>query len=163
MGRLLRPDNDEAKKEVNDLMEQPDVFDTPKPIRLVKRMVEITTKKGDESIILDFFAGSGTTTHAVLDMNRVNGGNRRSILVQLPEPLDPENRDQREAANFCDKLGKPRNIAPNLPRNASAALLRRSKKRIQRSLTTLVFASSSSTPPTSARGHRIGTTWNGRC
>ena len=119
--------NDEAKKEVNDLMEQPDVFDTPKPIRLVKRMVEITTKKGDESIILDFFAGSGTTTHAVLDMNRVNGGNRRSILVQLPEPLDPENRDQREAANFCDKLGKPRNIA-----ELTKERLRRAVKKIKK-------------------------------
>ena len=103
--------NDEAKKEVNDLMEQPGVFDTPKPVRLVKRMVEITAKRDDGSVILDFFAGSGTTTHAVLDMNRVDDGNRRSILVQLPEPLDPENREQREAADFCDRIGKPRNLA----------------------------------------------------
>ena len=78
--------NDEAKKEVNDLMGRPDAFDTPKPVRLVKRMVEIATKKDDGSLVLDFFAGSGTTAHAILDLNRVDGGNRQSILVQLPEP-----------------------------------------------------------------------------
>ena len=103
--------NDEAKKEVNDLMGQPDTFDTPKPVRLMKRMVEIATNKDDGSIILDFFAGSGTTAHAVFDMNRVDGGDRRSILVQLPQPLDPQDKAQKTAADFCDKLGKPRNSA----------------------------------------------------
>ena len=63
------------------------------------------------SIILDFFAGSGTTAHAVSDMNRVDGGDRRSILVQLPQPLDPQDKAQKTAADFCDKLGKPRNSA----------------------------------------------------
>jgi len=43
--------------------------------------------------------------------NAVDGGNRRFILVQLPEPLDPANKDQKTAANFCDSLGKPRTIA----------------------------------------------------
>jgi adenine-specific DNA-methyltransferase len=46
-----------------------------------------------------------------MSQNAADGGNRRHILVQLPEPLDPENKDQKTAADFCDKLGKPRNIA----------------------------------------------------
>ena len=78
--------NDEAKKEVSDLIGKPDVFDTPKPVRLIKRMIEVTTKKDGAAIILDFFAGSGTTAHAILDMNRMDCGDRRFILVQLPEP-----------------------------------------------------------------------------
>jgi adenine-specific DNA-methyltransferase len=63
-------------------------FDTPKPSRLVKRMLEITGNQDDDTVILDFFAGSGTTAHAVLDLNKNDGGNRKFILVQLPEPTD---------------------------------------------------------------------------
>jgi adenine-specific DNA-methyltransferase len=61
--------------------------------------------------VLDFFGGSGTTGHAVLGVNAKDGGCRRYVLVQLPEPLDPKDRDQKTAADFCDELGKPRNIA----------------------------------------------------
>jgi len=63
------------------------------------------------TIILDFFAGSGTTAHAVLQQNAADQSRRRFIMVQLPEPLDPDNREQKTAADFCDKLGKPRTIA----------------------------------------------------
>ena len=103
--------NDEAKKEVNDLMDRPDVFDTPKPLRLIQRMIQIATAKDDHSIVLDFFAGSGTTGHAVLEHNSKDGGNRRFILVQLPYVLDPNLKEQRTAAAFCDAIGKPRNAA----------------------------------------------------
>jgi adenine-specific DNA-methyltransferase len=61
-----------------------DVFDSPKPSRLVRRMLEVSGSH--EAIVLDFFAGSGTTGHAVLDLNKKDGGTRRFILVQLPEP-----------------------------------------------------------------------------
>lgn len=61
--------------------------------------------------MVDFFAGSGTTGHAVMAQNSVDEGKRRYILVQLPEPLDVGNRDQGVAATYCDELGKPRNIA----------------------------------------------------
>jgi len=64
-----------------------------------------------DDLILDFFAGSGTSAHAVLASNAQDGGNRRFILVQLPEPLNKEDKDQRLAAEVCDKLGKPRNVA----------------------------------------------------
>jgi adenine-specific DNA-methyltransferase len=103
--------NDEAKKEANDLMEQSDVFDTPKPVRLINRMIEIGSKKDSEAIVLDFFAGSGTTGHSVMARNAADEGNRRFILVQLPEQLDPEVKQQKAAVEFCKKMGKPLNIA----------------------------------------------------
>lgn len=100
--------NDEAQKETANLLEQK-VFSTPKPVRLLQRILSIGSAK--DSIVLDFFAGSGTTGHAVMAQNAADGGQRRCILVQLPEPLDPENKDQKTAAQFCDQLGKPRTIA----------------------------------------------------
>ena len=85
-------------------------FDYPKPSTLISYLCEITQSRGDD-IVLDFFAGSGTTGQAVMVQNITDGSNRRYILVQLPEPLDPADAGQKEAAAFCDKLGKPCNIA----------------------------------------------------
>lgn len=85
------------------------VFSFPKPVSLVKILVEQATK--DDDIVLDFFAGSGTTAHAVMEQNASDGGNRQFVLVQIPETLEPSNREQKTAADFCDQLGKPRNIA----------------------------------------------------
>ena len=84
-------------------------FNFPKPVKLIKTLIE-QGSDGDD-IVLDFFAGSGAAGHAVMAQNAVDSGNRRYILVQLPEPLSPENRNQKTAADFCGKLGKPRNIA----------------------------------------------------
>jgi adenine-specific DNA-methyltransferase len=78
--------NDSAKKELIELFGGISVFETPKPPRLVRRMMEIGTEGSD--IVLDFFAGSGTTAHAVLDQNKQDGGNRKFILGQLPEPTE---------------------------------------------------------------------------
>lgn len=64
------------------------VFDSPKPSRLVGRMINVAG--GADGIILDFFAGSGSTAHAVLDLNEQDAGIRRFILVQLPEPTGRE-------------------------------------------------------------------------
>ncbi|HEY9100219.1 MAG TPA: DNA methyltransferase [Thiobacillus sp.] len=86
-----------------------EVFSFPKPSELLRRIVEQTVGEGD--LVVDFFAGSGTTGHAVMAQNSVDEGKRRYILVQLPEPLDVGNRDQGVAATYCDELGKPRNIA----------------------------------------------------
>jgi len=60
---------------------------------------------------MDFFAGSGSFGHAVMARNIEDGGCRRYILVQLPEPLSVEDSDQKIAAAFCDEIGRPRNIA----------------------------------------------------
>lgn len=65
------------------------LFDNPKPVELVTRLLQIAPKdENAEAIILDFFAGSGTTAHAVIDLNKQDGGNRKFILVQLPEPTE---------------------------------------------------------------------------
>ncbi|PIR50704.1 site-specific DNA-methyltransferase [Candidatus Peregrinibacteria bacterium CG10_big_fil_rev_8_21_14_0_10_49_24] len=61
------------------------IFDTPKPTLLIKRMLELSTTSTSSEIILDFFAGSGTTTHAVMALNAEDGGKRQCISVQLPE------------------------------------------------------------------------------
>lgn len=100
-----------------------DLFSFPKPTELVANLVEQAAGSGD--IVLDFFAGSGTTGHAVLKKNAAENVARRYILVQLPEPLDPSNREQKVAADFCDSLKKPRTIA-----ELTKERLRRSAKRI---------------------------------
>lgn len=76
---------DAANQELKELLGDK-VFDTPKPTRLVQRMIQLVADRDDDCTVLDFFAGSGTTAHAVLDLNKQDGGNRKFILVQLPEP-----------------------------------------------------------------------------
>jgi len=117
---------DESKKEVNSLFNGVQVFDTPKPVRLLRRVLNLGTNPKVSDIVLDFFSGSGTTGHAVMAVNAADGGNRRYILVQLPEPLDPTNKDQKVAADFCDKLRKPRTIA-----ELTKERLRRAGKKIR--------------------------------
>jgi len=100
----------EANNELKALLGQ-GVFDNPKPTRLIRRILQLVTSSDNSDIIMDFFAGSGTTGNAVLLQNAADGGNRRYILVQLPEPLNPENKEQKTALDFCDQHGKPRTIA----------------------------------------------------
>ncbi len=64
------------------------VFENPKSVNLIKKLMKFTTNNSD--LILDFFAGSGTTGDAVMQLNTKDGGNRKFILVQLPEPIDPK-------------------------------------------------------------------------
>ncbi|WP_413204973.1 site-specific DNA-methyltransferase [Rhodospirillum sp. A1_3_36] len=85
------------------------IFSFPKPVELIRTLIEQATFGND--IVLDFFAGSGTTAHATMLQNAADNSARRFITVQLPEPLDPGNRDQKTAADFCTKLGRPQNIA----------------------------------------------------
>ncbi|WEL54934.1 site-specific DNA-methyltransferase [Pseudomonas kermanshahensis] len=87
------------------------VFDFPKDETILSKLVEMSSPSNEESIILDFFAGSGTTAHATLSQNAADSGNRRYILVQLPEPLSEDKKEQKAAATYCDNLGKPRTIA----------------------------------------------------
>ena len=69
------------------------VLDTVKPTGLIRKMLQIATRPHEADIVLDFFAGSGSTGHAIFEQNMEDGGNRRFILVQLPEPLPkPEAR-----------------------------------------------------------------------
>ena len=97
----------EATKEIKSLFaDTPNIFDFPKPTRLLKRMVSIAAKNDD--IILDFFSGSATTAHAVMQLNAEDGGNRRFILVQLPELCDEKSEAYKAGyKNICE-IGKER-------------------------------------------------------
>jgi adenine-specific DNA-methyltransferase len=93
-----------------DFPEDGKVFSNPKPVRLLTSFFPLLLKK-DGEIALDFFAGSGATAKAVFQLNAQDSIKRRAMLVQLPEPLDPDSKEQKFGANLCDKLGRPRNIA----------------------------------------------------
>lgn len=84
--------NDRATNEIKDVFDSK-TFNTPKPIKLISTFIENICNGND--IILDFFAGSNTTAHAVMDLNKEDGGNRKYICVQLPELCD----DKSEAFN----------------------------------------------------------------
>lgn len=97
--------NDEARKEIKLLFGNPP-FDSPKPTKLLKQILHIATNGND--FILDFFSGSATTAHAVMQLNAEDGGHRKFIMVQLPEPTD-ENSEANKAGykNICE-IGKER-------------------------------------------------------
>ena len=82
-----RYSNDNSTKDISKYFDEK-VFEYSKPISLIYKITEIST--GNNDFILDFFAGSGTTGDAVMQLNAEDGGNRKYILVQLPEPIDPK-------------------------------------------------------------------------
>ena len=86
----------DATKEILNYFNNNKLFDTAKPLKLLKKLITLSTNK--EDIILDFFAGSGTTGDAIMQLNAEDGGNRKYILVQLDEPIKP--RKNKEAYNF---------------------------------------------------------------
>ena len=98
------------------------VFQNPKPTKLVCSLIDLIS--GNEGIILDFFAGSATTAHATMLQNATDGGSRSFILVQLPEPLDPDSSEQRVAAQFC----REHHLAPNLAEIAKERIRRAASK-----------------------------------
>ena len=100
--------NDSANREVGVLFESKTPFDTPKPVKLLKLILQISTNDFDNSIILDFFSGSATTAHAVMQLNAEDGGNRKFIMVQLPEETDPKSEANKAGyKNICE-IGKER-------------------------------------------------------
>ena len=81
---------DDAGLEIKELFEGRAIFDTPKPTKLIKKMLGMATTGQGEELILDFFAGSASTAHAVFLKNLEDNGNRRFITVQLPEALEDD-------------------------------------------------------------------------
>ena len=112
----------DGTREVNSLMGGV-AFTFPKPSALIKLFLEQLTEEND--IVMDFFAGSGTTADAVFQQCSADGKSRKFILIQLPEELDRENPAQGAAAELCDKLGVARNIA-----ELSKERIRRAGKKI---------------------------------
>lgn len=106
--RKFAEDNQSARREIRDIFQDSEVdFDTPKPTRLIKRMLQISTNPDNNDIVLDFFAGSCSTAHGTLALNS-DGGNRRFIMIQLPESLDEDSDAyQNGFVNVAD-IGKER-------------------------------------------------------
>ena len=84
------------------------IFDNPKPVGLIKRMVEFITNSSTNDIILDFFAGSGSTAHAVFAQNQEDKGDRRFILVQMPEMTDPRSEAHKAGYKTIADIAKER-------------------------------------------------------
>ena len=99
--------NQEGRQEVKVLFDGKGYFDGPKPIRLLSRILQIANLEKD-SLVLDFFSGSATTAHAVMQLNAEDGGNRKFIMVQLPEKTDEKSEAYKAGyKNICE-IGKER-------------------------------------------------------
>ena len=98
--------NDGANKELQSLFNSKAPFDTPKPTTLLLQMLKIGSNPND--LILDFFSGSGTTAHAVMQLNAEDGGNRRFICVQLPEETDEKSEARKAGFNTIAEIAKER-------------------------------------------------------
>lgn len=86
------------------------VFTNPKPVRLFETFLPFLLKKNGD-MVLDFFAGSGATAKAVWQLNAKDRIHRKFCLVQLPEPLDINDKDQKAAVKLCEQLGVPKNLS----------------------------------------------------
>ena len=93
-----------------------EIFTNPKPVKLISTIVKSVTYDDDDSIILDFFAGSGTTGHAIMQLNASDGGNRKFILCQIDEPI----KKDKPAYQFC--------LDNNLPPVISSITIERLKR-----------------------------------
>ena len=97
----------EGRQELKKIFDDKGYFDGPKPIRLIRRLLTMANTD-DDSIILDFFSGSATTAHAVMQLNAEDGGNRQFIMVQLPEVCDEKSEAYKAGyQNICE-IGKER-------------------------------------------------------
>ena len=109
-------DNQEAKQEIKKILDSEQFpFDTPKPVRLLERIIQLATKSDD--IVLDSFAGSGTTGHAAMNLNKGDGGNRKFIMVEMEDAVAKDitaervkraikKNDYKDGFEYCE-LDKP--------------------------------------------------------
>lgn len=103
--RIFAGDNKIARYEMKDIFPE-NVFDTPKPIVLIKRILQLSTSKSD--VIVDFFAGSATTAHAVMQLNKEDSGKRKFICVQIPEPTDEKSEAYKAGYKTIAEISKER-------------------------------------------------------
>lgn len=107
--------NQASNKELMQLFDGKLVFDNPKPVRLIQRIIEISTSSDNNDLIVDFFSGSSSTAHAILQKNSSDNGNRKYICIQLDEPLKASGNDfkannvaiEQGYKNICE-IGKER-------------------------------------------------------
>ncbi|WP_016995178.1 site-specific DNA-methyltransferase [Lysinibacillus boronitolerans] len=94
--------SNKGTKEVQELLGK-GIFDFPKPLKLIETFISIGTN--DDDIVLDFFSGSATTAHAVMKLNAEDGGNRKFIMVQLPEKVKEGSEAEKAGFNTIDQIG----------------------------------------------------------
>lgn len=99
--------NQEGRQEVKKLFSDKAYFDSPKPVRLIKTILSIASDD-KEFIALDFFAGSGTTAHATMELNAEDNGNRKFIVVQIPEPLSEKSDAFKDGYRVISEITKER-------------------------------------------------------
>lgn len=106
---LNGPFNQEGTKETDQIFKK-NIFNFPKPSSLIKYLYGFTINNTEnkEGIYLDFFSGSCTTAHAVLDLNKEDGGNRKFIMVQMPEPCDEKSEAYKAGYKTIAEIGKER-------------------------------------------------------
>lgn len=100
--------SDSGKRALKELLPGT-TFDFPKSLELIRTCVLLGSS--DKDIVMDFFAGSATSGQAVMAQNAIDGQKRRYLMVQLPEPLDINEKEQKAAATYCDSIDRPRNVA----------------------------------------------------
>lgn len=115
-GRTKRPSplwddldgNKKASRDLRELFDGKKIFDFPKPVQMINRLIQIVPNASKEDIIIDFFAGSGATAHAVMDLNKENGGNRKYICVQLPELTEEKSEAYKAGYKNIAEISKER-------------------------------------------------------
>ena len=98
--------NEDGNNEISELLDHKEIYDYSKPSKLIKKC--ISSVRDENCIILDFFSGSATTAHAVLDLNKEDGGNRKFIMVQLPEKTDEKSEAFKSGYKTIADIGKER-------------------------------------------------------
>ena len=99
----------EASQELKKIFDDKSLFTYPKPVRLLKRCMQLySNNSGENDIILDFFSGSATAAHAVMQLNAEDGGDRRFIMVQLPEVCGEKTEAYKAGYNNICEIGKER-------------------------------------------------------
>ena len=93
----------QATAVIKNLFDGIQVFDTPKPKELIERALEIASE--NDSLVMDFFSGSATTAHAVMELNSIDNGHRKYIMVQLPEPCKPNSEAAKAGYKTIDEVG----------------------------------------------------------
>ena len=107
-GVEIKGTNEDAYEELERIFKHKKLFDYSKPVNYIKEIIKGGTHFDKKSIILDFFSGSATTAHAVMQLNAEDGGNRKFIMVQLPEKTDEKSEAYKARyKNICE-IGKER-------------------------------------------------------
>ena len=100
--------NEDGYEQLRDLLEAEGVMNYPKPVNYIKRLTEAATHWDRDSIVIDFFAGSSTTAHAVMKLNSEDGGNRKFIMVQLPESCAEDSKAYKAGYKTIAEISKER-------------------------------------------------------